>query len=365
MRGLGLGFVACLLVACASAPRPRVMNDVDAVSQGAQAEEAARLAPQAHAQAELLKQKAERAYQDGDSASAEIVSEHALAAYSHAFVLARLARAESELKKARTELSKARTALADLDEKQKRVGAEADAVELRVKVARDAIPLSPNTPASPEREKARLSSARSLTSQARLLCMATRLLDPKHDGLVADLDKVTDLEKTLAAAPKNAPIDDAIAVRSACLQHLTVVRRPKTRATVAASVADALLADLAQSGELHPFRDDRGVVVTLRGLFSGDGKLKTDAAKAIEMLGRVAKAHPDFPVLVVVHSSSGRTGEAEKRQGQGVADALHRAGAPKAEVATVGSAQPIVDPARSGSSGKNDRIEIVFVAPAG
>lgn len=365
MRRRALVLLAWLLAACASAPRPQVMNDVSSVSRGAQAEEAARLAPQAHARAELLKRQAEEAYGDGDMARAQIVSETALAAYSHAFVLARLARATSELDKARAELARAKIALVDIDEKQKRAGAEADAIELRVRVARDAMPLSPNTPASPEREKARLDAARSLTSQARLLCAATRMLDASSAGLDADLGKISDLEKALSLSPKNAPIDDAIALRSACLKRLTVVRRPKTRATAAANVADALLADLSKSGELAPFRDDRGVVVTLRGLFAADGKLKPEAAKVLEMLGIVAKAHPDFPVLVVVHSASGRGGDAEKRRGQSVVDALGRSGAAKVEVQMVGSAQPVVDPGRTGAERRNDRIEIVFVAPAG
>lgn len=358
-------FSALFLFACASAPRPEVMSDVNAVSRGAQAKEAERLAPQAHAKAELLRRQAEEAYDEGDLASAQILGETSLAAYSHAFVLARLARATSELEKANAELAKAKTALVDIDEKQKRAGSEADALELRVRVATDAMPLGPNAPASPEREKARLDAARSLTSQARLLCAATRLLDGSADGLDADLGKISDLEKTLSNAPKTAPIDDAIALRSTCLKRLTVVRRPKTRATVAANVADALLADLGKSGELAPFRDDRGVAVTLRGLFAADGKLKPEAAKILETLGLVAKAHPDFPVLVVVHSSSGRGGDAEKRRGQAVADALGRAGAKKVDMQTVGSAQPVVDPGRSGAEKRNDRVEIVFVAPAG
>lgn len=356
---------AWLALACAGAPPPHVLSDVSAVSRGAQAQEAARLAPQAHARAELLKQQADEAYDGGDMAGAQILGETALAAYSHAFVLARLARASSELDRAKAELAKQKTALVDIDEKQKRAGADADAVELRVKVARDAMPLNPNAPASPEREKARLDAARSLTSQARLLCAATRLLDPSGSGLDADLTKISELEKTISATPKNAPIDDAIALRSICLKRLTVARRPKTRATVAANVADALLADLGKSGELAPFRDDRGVVVTLRGLFAADGKLKPESAKVVETLGLVAKAHPDFPVIVVVHSASGRGGDAEKRRGQTVADALGRAGAGKVNVQSVGSAQPVVDPQRSGSDRRNDRVEIVFVAPAG
>src|SRR4029434_3356718 len=110
--------------------------------------------------------------------------------------------------------------------KQRRVSAEADDLEMRIKVAEDALPLAPNAAGSPEREKARLETARTLVSQARLLCTATRLLDAKREGLGADLDKLTQVEKTLAGTPKAAPIDTAIQLRSTCLKQLTLARRP-------------------------------------------------------------------------------------------------------------------------------------------
>jgi len=352
---------AMLVVSCASAPRPRVMGQVDGASQSAQARESAKLSPQAHAHAEQLKRQSEEAYEAGDTAAAQILAEHALAAYSHAFVLARLVRAEQELAVARTDLAKAKTTLSDLDEKQRRVAAEADDLELRVKVAQDALPLVPNAPTSPERERARLDAARALTSQARLLCTAARLLDAKAAELTQELTRVAELEAALAKPLKTAPIDDAVRLRSACLRHLTLARRPATRAAPGAGAADALLAELSQGGELHPFRDDRGVVVTLRGLFGNKGALTADAQKLLTRLGRVAKAHPEFPVLVVIHSA--KTAAAEEAK-QSVSAALTSAGATKVETANAGSAQPVVDPGRPGSGARNERVEIVFVAPA-
>jgi hypothetical protein len=358
LAGLGLLFA----IACASAPRPRILTDVDRASLGAQAAEAKALAPQAHAHAELLRGQAARAHAEGDPASTQILSEHALAAYAHAFVLARLTRAERELDKARVELEKAQAELADLDEKQKRAGADADDLELRVKVAEDAIPLAPNVPASPEREKARLDAARSLVSQARLLCMAAKLLDAQREGLGEDTDKVRELEKTLSGTPKVAPIDAAVQARSACLKQVTLARRASTRAAPAAGVADALLAELSHSGTMAPFRDDRGVVVTLRGLYAPNGALSHEGQTVLETLGRVAKAHPEFPLLVVIHGGKA-AGEGERR-GRLVTEALIAAGAPRAEASYVGNAQPVVDPARAAAARRNERVEIVFVAPS-
>ncbi len=359
MSRFALLFASALLLSCASAPRPRVMADVDAAAKGAQAEESRLLAPQAWAAAEALKARAEAAHRDGDPTSAQIASEHALAAYSHAFVLARLARAERTLEKANRELAQAKTTLADIDEKHRRVAAEAADLELRIRVAEDAVPLAPNAPASPEREKARLDAARALASQARLLCVATRLLDPKKDGVGAELDKLTELDRTLTGSPKATPIDAAIAARSGCLRLLTEARRPLAQASPAAGLSDALLSELARVGSLHPFRDDRGVVVTLRGLFDAKGGLTTEGKRVLEALGRTAKAHAAFPVLVVVH---GRGGDDARKKT--LADALTAAGAGRVETASAGNAQPVVDPARAGSGPRNERIEIVFVAPA-
>lgn len=353
--------LACgLLAGCASAPRPRIMADLDAAAGTAQARESKELAPQAHARAEALRQRAEAAHRDGDSAAAQILSEHALAAYGRAFVLARLARAERDLEQANRDLTLAKTTLADVDEKHRRVAAEANDLELRIRVAEDAVPLAPNAPAGPEREKARLEAARALASQARLLCVAARLVDPSRDGPTGELAKLAELDRALGSSPKATPIDAAVAARSTCLKHLTDARRPATQAAPAAGVADALLAELSRSGSFHPFRDDRGVVVTLRGLFDARGALTSDASRTLEALGRVAKAHPGFPILVVLHGKAA----GEEGRKKSLTEALAAAGVTRLEVVSAGAAQPVVDPARAGSSQRNERVEIVFVAPA-
>lgn len=352
--------LAPVLVGCASLPRPRIMSDVDAASASAQARESKELAPQAHAAAEALRTRAEKAHAEGDNALAQVSSERALAAYSHAFVLARLARAERDLENVTRELGRAKTDLADVDEKHKRVGAEASDLELRIRVAEDAVPLAPNAPAGPEREKARLEAARALASQARLLCVAARLVDPKKEGVAGELERLVELEKTLAGTPKATPIDAAISARSACLEHLTKARRAVTREAPAAGLADTLLAELGRAGSYHPFRDDRGVVVTLRGLFDAKGALTAEGRSVLDALAKVAKAHPSFPVLVVLHGKAGT----EDMRKKSVTDALTAAGVARLEAVSAGTTQPVVDPARAGSAARNDRIELVFVAPA-
>ena len=82
---LGLG-------ACAPAPRPLLLAKVAQVRTSPAAQEAETWAPQAHAHALELEQRAEHAATAGNTAAAEILAEQALAAHEHAWVLTRLAR---------------------------------------------------------------------------------------------------------------------------------------------------------------------------------------------------------------------------------------------------------------------------------
>jgi hypothetical protein len=356
--------VAASLLACASAPRPPVLSEADAVSTTPASKQAQQLAPQAFAEAERLRREATRAHDDGNNAAAQILAEHALAAYSHAFVLARLVQGEQRLAKSELDLAKAKRELAELDEKQRFVGAEADDLEKRVRMLEDALPLAPNAPASPEREKARLESARAMASQARLLCIATRLLAESAEGLAETLGKLDALDAQLAKPTGVTPIDHAVQMRSACLRHLTLARRDKMRAAPAEGRSDALLAELSRSGELYPFRDDRGVVVTLRAVFAPGGGLTKESNERVVLLGRVAKAHPDFPVLVVLHTAQGRATAEDERRARVIADALRQAGASRVQTHAAGGAQPVASPDRAGAAARNQRVEIVFVTPS-
>ena len=125
-----------------------------------------------------------------------------------------------------------------------------------------------------------------------------------------------------------------------------------------------LLAELSRSGDLFPFRDDRGVVVTLRGLVGAGGKLTQAGSERLRTLGRVAKAHAAFPVLVVLHSARVGASARDDAAARTIAQALTDSGAPKVETATVGDAQPVVSRKSKGGKARNARVEIVFVSPA-
>jgi len=353
---LALGFAAC-----APMPRPAIMREVDTARASAAVQEAAKAAPQAYADAELRRSQAEAAFNDDDQPSAQILSEQALAAYARATVQARLAKAQTLLADEQTRLAKASQLENDLEAQQQRFLLEAEALETRLKVARDAQPLPVSGPASAEREQARLAAVKALLSQAKLLCMSARLLEPKRDGLPPLLGKLAELNAKLGSPP--APIDDAIAVRSGCLKELTLARRPVTEKNPAAGVTDALLAELS-AANLLPFRDDRGVVVTLRALFNAKDQLSSEASATLDALGKVAKAHPEFPILAVVHVAKGNATAHDAAQASAIADALRKAGAARVETDAAGSAEPVLDPERPGASQRNTRVEVVFVSPS-
>jgi hypothetical protein len=338
------------------------MSQVDSAREAPAAREAARLSPQAYARAEQLRARAERAFDDGDRAAAQILSEHALAAYTRAVVLSRLVKAQHELASAQQRLAKSQVELSALDEQLKRLSAEADDLEMRVKVARDAQPLALNTPSSPEREQARREAAAALAAQARLLCAATRLLDSEQPAAGELLTKLDALDKTLLARAGAAPIDEAIRLRSSCLRELSEVRRRS--APPGSGESDALLDELSKHGSLFPFRDDRGVVVTLRGLFAGADKLSSAAEERLALLGRVARAHANFPVLVVFHAERPGATATDPRRAELVVSALRRAGAKHVEVRHVAGTLPLVETKRGGAAERNERVEIVFISPA-
>ncbi len=352
---IGLG-----VLGCAQPPRPTVMKEVDAVRVGAAAKEAELLAPQAYAHAELLKSKAEAAYREKEPEGAQALSERAIAAYTRAFVLARIVKSEKRLASAKAELTKVQSELGQLDEQQKRVAAEADALELKIKVARDALPLVPNAATAPEREAARLEAAKALSTEARLLCVATQMIAPKTDGLAQSLLELGKLDAELAKTPEATPIDRAIAIRSKCLRHLTHARRAATKSAPEGGAADKLLAQLSDAG-YEPVRDDRGIVVSLHAPLSR-GKLSAAANKALEALARVHQANPKFPLLVVLHTPRGA--QTPKAATERISNALSGSGKTQVRIEDAGGTQPVLGRKSRGALARNHRLEIVFVAGA-
>lgn len=346
---------------CATLPPPVSLTRARAAADNPATQSAAELAPQAYANAQALRSAAAAAYDDGDMADAEILGEHAVAAYSRTVAQARTVRAERRLAESRTELGTSETALIELDALQARVGSEADLVETRVRVARDTEPLAANQKTTPGREHARWQAAASMATDAGLACSAAQLLGDKSDELSKVLTSIRALDEELTKHRGAAPIDKALTLRSDCLRLLTQVRRTKSLSEPTSTVTDSLLRQLGKAG-LSPTRDERGVVVTLHNVFDAQGKLQD--AEQLAALGRIGREHPDFPILVVAHRARGEITGRDRAQGEAIAKALREAGAKQGvEVVTAGTRRPLLPRTAAGARAANERVEIVFVSP--
>ena len=350
--------LALLVSGCASSHgQIPAMQDVEKIRAGAAAKAGAQYAPQMFAVAEQQRQKSRTAYDAGDDASAEIYAEQAQASYAHAFVLARLAQAsehEAQVKKslADAEEDAARYAKARVDLQK-----DSDALEKKLAVARDALVPSASGPADPTREAARLVAARSLAMQARLLCGAAELAGASPTDLDEPNKSLADLEKQLDPAPKQTPIDQAARARAQCLATLTRSRR----AADAKGGADTLLAEISAAGDWKPTRDERGVVVTLRDIFTGNA-LNKDGTDKLGKLGQILAAHPGTTAQIVIHDATAPAAKdlaSDKDRGDAVAKAL--GGSAKVQVQTAGAKIAVVDPADAKHRSRNARVDVVFV----
>jgi hypothetical protein len=346
------------------------MAEMDRVRIAPAARDGANLAPLAFARAEQERKLAQQAYDSGDDVAASLHADRAIAAYAHAVVLARLARATNDASDAKAANDYA-DAQADKLEAT-RVGLEHDAqgLEQQIVVARELLLPAPTGPADPAREAARLVAARALATQARLLCNAAQLLVPTATGLADAQKAVVDLDASLEPGAKRAAgasplIDVAARARAGCLDVLTTARRSADSSST--GLADSLLAELSAAGGWDPVRDERGVVVTMRDVFHGV-TLTPEGEKKLANLGRVAGAHPTFGVQVVLHDaappSAAEAADDQKRADAAV-QALVAGGAAAAKVKgeTAGARAPIVDPTDAKARVRNARLDIVFVAP--
>jgi outer membrane protein OmpA-like peptidoglycan-associated protein len=369
-RALGVVTILALVANCGGPPRPAALAEADRASRAPAGRTAATLAPEAYAHAEKLRSDAQSAFQNGDRTGAQSLAERALAAYQHALVLSRVVVANDASNRARLALDQAEQAFGQTDAEYKRITAHAEDLEIRANVVKDAMPIAPIGATDASREQARLYSARSLALDARLLCAGAQMVAPATPGLAEAQAAASELDKRLQTQPHPAPIDVAMRCRAQCLAVLSAARRAAAAGSTIGR-SDQLLSELSAMGGLSPTRDDRGVAVTLRGLFAG-GQLTKEAKERLEMLARVAKAHPDFPVAVVVHAGSPTRPLREdlggdRDRGNSIAQALTRGGAveDKIWVEAAGSAHPVLDPAMARDVRRNDRVEIIFIDPGG
>lgn len=353
------------LGACSTRPLPPAVVEAQSVADSPAVQEASQVAPQAYALAEQLRSLAEQLHQDGKTEEAELVAEQALAAYEHAVISGRGVRAKLRLEKVEAQLKVQEAELAELDEKQRLAQADADAFELRARIALDTEPVQDVKSVSPERAAARQKAAKKLTSEAQSLCLAASLLDSSAEEQTKELhSQIHQLHTELQQGSVRVDLyPRATQARSSCLRLLTEIRRPVAQKQPEAGTSDQLLTSLTQTGQLFSFRDDRGVVTQILAPVQG-GKLTSAAQEALELLGRTSQAHPSFPLLLVVHSARAQTEQSLKEVAERVQEALEQAGSAQVQVHLAGTAEPLIDQRLPASAEQNERVEVIFVSPA-
>lgn len=343
--------------ACAATIRPPVLVEAAGFRSGAQGAEAEKYAPQAYAHATNVERQAEERLDADDALGAELLGERALGAYNRAFLLARLAKAADRELRAYAALDAAKKALATTEEQHVALLEESKALEMRLNVIRDAVPVVPNPPADKAREEARRTAVRALALQARMLCIGAEMLSPKHESLARLFAGIEELENASLSGP--APIDEAIRLRSGCLEALSSIRAPGRTSSPAHSEADALLSQLSAAG-YEPHRDDRGIVVTLRDVLER-GALSPSAASRVQQLAQVSKTHPQLPLLVAAHAVGRRATKEASAAADAVMAALESHGVKEARSVIAGAGLPLAVQAAHDAKDLNTRVEIVFV----
>ena len=254
------------------------------------------------------------------------------------------------------------TQVHELDAQRVSLDRDATEIEQRVQLARQRMLPAESGPAEASREAARLVEARSMAAEARMLCGAAKLVSGEAPGLTDAESARAKVDAALEKPAHPVPIDAAARARVACLGTRSRGRGARRAATRGAPTSfDGVL---SATGKWDPSRDERGVVVTLRGAFKGTDLADGVAAK-LQELGRVAAAHPAFAVQIAVHDAQapGAKDDADSKRAAAASKALVDGGATAAKIDTQlpGARVPVVDPGDAKMRPRNDRLEVVFV----
>lgn len=365
-RILPLVALALAVVACPRPPRPVVFATIDRERATPEVSAAREGSPALFAKAEALRKKAEDAFAAGDTATAELLGRHALAAYAHAAATARLTTATIRQSGEATRLAKASEQLTADEAARVDVDREIDRLEAELVIRREALAPVSSSKTDAAREAARWVAARANLAVAEATCGGAELLAPKAKG-VADAMKI--LGEVVAKAKdetKTAPIDASTRARALCLKALTSAR--SVAVSGAGPVGDELLKELAAGG-FTATRDERGVVAVLPMLPAKDApfegsKLTAAGKKQLEALGQIAKAHPAWALVVVVHAAPGKLDASrDAARAKLVSQELAAMGVDASRIATSTPGASLLshDPKDPKSHPLNERVELVFV----
>lgn len=362
-RVLLLALLLTLPVGCPRAPKPVVFAQIDREREKPNVVAAKDGSPTLYGKAEALKNKAEAAWSAGDTASAELLGQHALAAYAHAAATARLTVATIKQSKDSARLAKASEQLTADEAARIDVDREADRLEAEVAIRREALAPAVSGKTDAAREAARWVATRANLAVADALCTGAELLAPKAKG-VAEAKKILGDVVTKAKNEKDpAPIDSSTRARAFCLKALTNAR--SLMVAGGGANGDALMKEIADAG-VASARDERGVIATLpaSAFEPGTSKLTAAGKTQLDALGKIAKTRSTWALVIVVHAAPGKLdAPRDTARAKMTLDALTAAGADGARIATSTPGATLLahDPKDPKSTPKNERVEVIFV----
>lgn len=358
--------VALILATATAACRgptepPKTLLDADRAKLSPAVIETQTSAPQAKASADALRDKAWKLADEGHIEEASVVAEQASAAYELAIALGRRSRATERVEKASELITKKKLELSSLEADQARLEGEIEALELRARVQEDQQGIGDVAKLTPERAQARRRAAFVLLREAEALCVGSRLLgvDDKELGpMETELKLLGDrLER---GSQERDVFPESSSLRARCLKLLTNTRVQSSLQAPEAADNDVLLEE-ASALELPAERDDRGIVVKLTDILDGK-ELSARTQAELTKIGKLASAHREFPLLLVVHTA-GQTESKAPSWGDAAQAALVKSGASSVRLLFAGSAAPLVDRRSAGAATLNRRLEAVFVSP--
>ncbi|MEZ4410073.1 MAG: hypothetical protein R3A52_26895 [Polyangiales bacterium] len=348
MRRWMLAALVC--AGCASGAGSRSENALRRMMEGPVARAAARDAPQAYAEAARA---AERARGLSGQARADAVAEVAL--------LLEWAQAEGRTAAARRRRDEAERAATAAESEADRVEAQSTEVARMAeaqRAARAADQRAQRAVASPTsvNEAERAATAAEVRQSAVLLMAAARMLGADDAALATATRRMTESEREgLTPTQQLTTAGAAYTAAEEALRTFRASRPTPANATRGADLSTAL----SQAGGLDPHRDERGVVLVLRGLFTG-ATLSPASRARVETLSRVLRTHADARVRVEAFAGGPARAAAEARaraQADALATALAGAGVARERIQSAG-----VYRLPNGQRG-DDRVEVVLVLP--
>lgn len=365
-RALLLLGLALSVAACPRPPRPVVFGQLDHERATPGVLAAREASPTLIAKAEALHKKAEEAFARGDTATAELLGHSALAAYARASATARLGLANARHSGSATSFAKSDERWVADDAARVEVEREVERLEAELVIRKEALAPVASGKTDAAREAARWVAARANLAVAEATCGGADLLAPKAKGVAEAkklLAEVADLAKT---GKGNAPIDASTRVRALCLKALTHARAVAVNG--AGPLGEELVQELAAAG-FAATRDERGVVAVLpmsppkSAPFDGQ-KLSAAGKKQLEALGKIAKSHPAWALVVVVHAAPGKLDagrDAARAKAATTELAAQGIDAGRIGTSTPGATLLAHDPKDPKTFPLNERVELVFV----